>query len=39
MIAHSYVQGKAGVQGNFYYIIDKNPGFQAGLYLGAGYAH
>ena|GEM_PF-2894742 len=30
---------RAGVQGNFYYIIDKNPGFQAGLYLGAGYAY
>lgn len=30
---------RAGVQGNFYYIYDKKPGFQAGLYLGAGYAH
>ena len=30
---------RIGIQGNFYYIIDRKPGFQAGLYLGAGYAH
>jgi hypothetical protein len=29
---------RIGVQGNLYYIFDKNPVFQAGLYLGAGYA-
>jgi hypothetical protein len=30
---------RAGVQGNLYYIYDKKPGFQAGFYLGAGYAY